>query len=358
MKQFENVVLVGVDRDTVLTLLRTVNEDGSVPVKGFITWGDVLTLSSGYIGPDVFQSDSDLEDFYTEHCGPVSGYINTLDVSNFLRRSIEKLLSEYFKKLRQTEPDMKLTWHEVFKGIIQAGITSPENRTGDLTSLDKTQLSVEVYSSFRPAVSTKISMEKMDTVQLSSGGESEDSDIGVIQEKIVDLRTRKKMLLRKRLKQEFENLRKKRQMISRQPAKKRMRIASNAPITISSDSDSDIEDIEGDHHQLLWNLMKRNQDLSILPVRAPALERESRSISLVPNCTICNIEFGNMVALQNHVRQLHLKCVPCNRQFSNLQLAQAHKMLHQHPSQLQQRGRWNVQTDFLLQEDNDYIFGG
>ena len=147
-------------------------------------------------------------------------------------------------------------------------------------------------------------------------------------------------------------------MISRQPAKKRMRIASNAPITISSDSDSDIEDIEGDHHQLLWNLMKRNQDLSILPVRAPALERESRSISLVPNCTICNIEFGNMVALQNHVRQLHLKCVPCNRQFSNLQLAQAHKMLHQHPSQLQQRGRWNVQTDFLLQEDNDYIFGG
>ena len=57
LKQFENVVLVGVDRDTVLTLLRTVNEDGSVPVKGIITWGDVLTLSSGYIGADVFQSD-------------------------------------------------------------------------------------------------------------------------------------------------------------------------------------------------------------------------------------------------------------------------------------------------------------
>ena len=49
----------------------------------------------------------------------------------------------------------------------------------------------------------------METVQLSSGGDS-DSDIDVIQEKIVKKYSRRKMILRQRLMSTFENIRKRR----------------------------------------------------------------------------------------------------------------------------------------------------
>merc|ERR1712142_345416 len=43
-------------------------------------------------------------------------------------------------------------------------------------------LTVEVFSSFRPAVSTTIGIQEMDMVELSSGSESEDSDIDIVEE--------------------------------------------------------------------------------------------------------------------------------------------------------------------------------
>ena len=339
LKQFKKIVLFGVDRDTVVTLLKRVNLDGSIPVEGILTWSDVLTFSTNYLGPDtdIYRSDLDLEDFYTEHCGKVSGYINTLDVSTFLKKSIGMLFHEYVKKLSQGMSDVKFTWYEIFKEIIQSQHIEGEAETGGEAPTDTARLNVEVYSSFRPAVATNISMEKMETVQLSSGGESEDSDIGVLHENIVNKDTRRKMMLRQRLRKTFEIIQAKKRMLRQHPNNnKRRRIASDGPITISSDSDSDTEGFN--YQKVVKSFRDRGLNTNLYPVRFP-----TPRISLVPNCTICHIEFGNVDALNKHVFQLHLKCVPCNRQFSDLSLALTHRTL-QH-------------TDILLQEENDYIFG-
>ena len=63
------------------------------PVKGFMTWSLVLRHSSKYLGEKTYDSNMDLEDFYSEYCGKVAGYINTLDVSTFLEKSIKKLFN-------------------------------------------------------------------------------------------------------------------------------------------------------------------------------------------------------------------------------------------------------------------------
>ena len=351
LKQFKNIVLFGIDRETLTTFLKKVNWDQSLSVQGILTWSDVLSFSTKYLG-DLYKNDLDLEDFYTEYCGKVAGYINTLDVSVFLQRSIKKLYHEYTRKLSQNVREVRFSWYEIFQDIVQSadlGTGEKEPGAGTTDFLSQPSLEVEVYSSFRPAVATKIALEKMETVQLSSGSDS-DSDIGVIQEKIVKKYSRRKMILRQRLRSTFETIRKRKSEL-RRPSAKMPRLVRDGPIMITSDSGSDSELTQTKLEKVAENLSKRNCSLTVypqLPRRNRRLGLGRRSASLVPNCSICNIEFGDMAALNQHVRQFHLKCGPCNRQFSELALALRHKSLHQ--EQL-------VNTDILLQEENDYIFG-
>ena len=362
LKQFNNIgiVLFGIDRETLSTFLRKVNWDQSLSIRGILTWSDVLTFSTKYLG-NLYKNDLDLEDFYTEYCGTVAGYINTLDVSIFLERSIKKLFKDYTKKLSQNVSQVRFSWYEIFQEILQ---TADGEKTGEKeptvgTAGAETQvrLEAEVYSSFRPAVATKIAMEKMETVQLSSGGDS-DSDIDVVQEKIVKKYSGRKMILRQRLRSTLETIRKRRSEL-RQPPAKRPSLARHdgGPITITSDSESDSDLGQTKLQKVAENLSKRNSVLKVLPVSRPSRQQlrnrrgpfPTRSASFVPNCSICQIEFGDMTALNQHVYQFHLKCGPCNRQFSDLTVALTHKSLHQ---------RDPVNTDLLLQEeDYDYIFG-
>ena len=355
LKQFNNIVLFGIDRETLETFLKKVNWDQSLSIRGILTWSDVLTFSTKYLG-NLYRNDLDLEDFYTEYCGKVSGYINSLDVSVFLQKSIKKLFRDYTEKLGRTVSQVRFSWSEIFQEILQSPPLETEPSQGPSLAQSQPRLEAEVYSSFRPAVATRIAMEKMETVQLSSGGDS-DSDIDVIQEKIVKKYSRRKMILRQRLRSTFETIRRRRSEL-RPPAGKMARLDPGGPITIPSDSDSDSEPAQTKLRKIAENLSKQNTALRVYPVRSPPSHQQlrkrtgrsdRRSTSFVPNCSICQIEFGDMTALNQHVYQFHLKCGPCNRQFSDLSLALTHKSLHQ-----QEDPR---NTDVLLQEENDYIFG-
>ena len=141
----------------------------------------------------------------------------------------------------------------------------------------------------------------------------------------------------------------------RQPSAKWPRLVRDGPITITSDSDSDSELSQTKLQKVANNLSKRNCALTVYPGNSPSHQqlrnrRERlglRSASFVPNCSICHIEFGDLTALNQHVKQFHLQCGLCKRQFSDLTVALNHKALHQ---------REPVNTDILLQEENDYIF--
>ena len=93
IRKFENVILFGIDKETIESLLTKIDFEEDNPVKGYMTWSSVLKHSTTYLGKKSYDSDLDLEDFYSEHCGKVAGYINTLDVSTFLEKSIKKLFN-------------------------------------------------------------------------------------------------------------------------------------------------------------------------------------------------------------------------------------------------------------------------
>ena len=356
LRRYKNVILFAIDKDTIESLLRKIDFEEDNPVKGFMTWSSVLQHCSYYLGKKSYDSDLDLEDFYSEHCGKVAGYINTLDVSTFLEKSIKKLFNDYAKKLSLNSTDASFNWHEIFQKVVEKldKIEEPKEHTAVPDS--QSSISVEVYSSFRPSVSTKIGLERMETLQLSSGPDKSDSDIDVLEEKVIKKAKMNKDMLRQKLKKQFDLLkmrqrmqtleRNKRRMQTaaasfRQPPHKKRRTQRTPPpastaIVISSGEETEDTDAEWvDHQRVVTDLKQRNPNLNVIPVSVPMppvtplSDAPVNSMVYWPHCTICNLEFAGLDALKTHIDRIHLRCSLCNLQFSVLEVAVAHRKVHE-----------------------------
>jgi len=355
LKTHERIIIFAIDKETIEHFLFKLNlqEKEKSRIVGFMTWSDVLKFTSNFVG--YFSPDTDLEDFYSENCGKVAGYINALDVSTFLSKSIKKLFNEYAKKLSKNDKDSKFSWFPVYKEIVRK-MEEIKEPVVKASSNDENNLSVEVYSSFRPCVSTKINLMKMETMELSSGPEKEDSDIETVQAKIVNKPKQKldKGALKKRLQQQFHLLKRKREAIQKssfpmQLRKKPRKLPSSGPIVItSSDDDTDAEEV--DHVEIAKVLENRNPGLRVTTIDknqiSPQIQipvhhspqnlnnvrittlPKSQSGNIVPHCAICNVEFGNTLSLKIHIERIHLRCNICNAQFNTLDHAINHRRIH------------------------------
>ena len=355
IRKYENVILFAIDKETIDSFLTKIDFEEDNPVKGYMTWSSVLKHCTYYLGKKSYNSDLDLEDFYSEHCGKVAGYINTLDVSAFLEKSIKKLFNDYAKKLSLNSTDASFTWHDIFQNIVEKldKTLKPNERTTGTVASSQANISVEVYSSFRPSVSTKIGLERMETLELSSGP---DSDIDVLEERVTKKPKHNKDMLRQKLKKQFDLLKMRQRLQTiersrrgmqagsvsvRQPPHKKRRTqitpapqASTAILISSGDEDEDTEEEWIDHRRVVTDLQQRNPNLNVIPVAVPMppvtplSEASVTDMMSWPNCTMCNLEFAGLDALKTHIDRIHLRCSLCNLQFSVLEVAMAHKKVH------------------------------
>merc|ERR1712142_326710 len=182
---FKNVVLATVDENTMEIILAklTENRQDNNTVVGFTTWPKVLENCIKFAGKDIYEEEHDLEDFYSRHCGKVSGYINALDVAKFLGKSMKKLGADYAGRFKTMYPERRPFSRNDFIEEIVEDVRNIEPNSFANVEANK-PLTVEVFSSFRPAVSTTIGIQEMDMVELSSGSESEDSDIDIVEENL------------------------------------------------------------------------------------------------------------------------------------------------------------------------------
>jgi len=182
---FKNVVLATVDENTMEIILAKLmeNRQDNNTVVGFTTWPKVLENCIKFAGKDIYEEEHDLEDFYSRHCGKVSGYINALDVAKFLGKSMKKLGADYAGRFKTMYPERRPFSRNDFIEEIVEDVRNIEPNSFANVEPNK-PLTVEVFSSFRPAVSTTIGIQEMDMVELSSGSESEDSDIDIVEENL------------------------------------------------------------------------------------------------------------------------------------------------------------------------------
>jgi len=189
LKPMSNIVLCTVDEDSLKIILRKVSnlkDFEDVPVIGYTTWPKVLEFGATF--DESFNGESDLEDFYTNYCGDgIKGYISALDVSNILGKSVKKLFDCYAVKV-------KLHKQQKF---IEANIEDIKDlelmKLGTDDANQDTPVTIEVYSSFRPEVSSRIGIMKMETIELSSGEESEDSDVEIMHENVSQIMKKRNM---------------------------------------------------------------------------------------------------------------------------------------------------------------------
>merc|ERR1719509_36052 len=158
LARFEQVVLLTIDSaDAALVLAKLARAPGGgaavARVARVATWGSTLEACWSLLGPR-YDRRQDLEDFYTAHCGEVSGYVSALHVANFLRKAVKRLCLHYFRTPAALGQPNKLVARNTFiRALSQAaGVVVEEPGRG-------------------PAVSSRIGMEAMDTVDLSSGSE-------------------------------------------------------------------------------------------------------------------------------------------------------------------------------------------
>jgi len=360
LEKFQNVILFAVDEDTlgvILGKLAQFRRDKDLPVAGFTTWPKVLDNCLRSAEKDVHEMDFDLEDFYSQHCGKVSGYISALDVANFLRKSVKKLYSDCAQRIGSF-PRKKFCRNAFLDEVIE-DIKNIETDKADKLEANK-PLTVEVFSSFRPAVSTTIGIEHMATIELSSGEESDDSDIDIVEENL------KPKLYTKRIFDHSDLLAKKRMypndfdenQVSKRPkiikemypndfdeyqVSKRPNLVCADPIVI--DSDSEDEDFYEDDEITLdeeapkkFAMSRRLDDIKEMLGRNTQLRltkvKEGSWLgkrNLTPKCCICQIEFEDSQELESHTEKEHMYCKVCNFNFDVLSEALNHKKVHEVP---------------------------
>eukprot|EP00092_Neocalanus_flemingeri_P033943 GFUD01036909.1.p1 GENE.GFUD01036909.1~~GFUD01036909.1.p1 ORF type:complete len:662 (+),score=191.14 GFUD01036909.1:28-1986(+) len=335
LEKFQNVILFAVDEDTmqvILGKLAQFRSDKDLPVRGFTTWPKVLDHCLKFAGKQIYEKGSDLEDFYSRHCGKVSGYITALDVANFLRKSIKKLCSDYAFRFGKVKPEEKFSKNAFILEVIE-DIRNIENRIAEKVE-DNKPLSVEVFSSFRPAVSTTIGIEHMDTIELSSGEESEDSNIDIIEENL-----KPKTITKKRNIDDLELKSKKRKYphdFPEYPLPKKPNFCEDS-ILLSSDSEDGDDEITLEMHNPfpvprgLDSIKERlgsNSQLSITRINEGVWLGKANPVQN-PKCLICELEFRYTEQLETHTEREHMYCKVCNLFFDVLQEAVIHKKVHE-----------------------------
>lgn len=301
LQELSNVVLVAVDEETVQVLKAkyseiNTNSETKLPFVSFTTWSRVLNYfiqqKSIILGEDEFE----LEEFYNKFCGDISGYINALDVANFLKKSVGKLWKDFAKMQLSKFGKFEVNKNDFIQQILE-NICNLEEKIYNPIDLNSS-LTVSVYNSFRPAVATKIGIEKMDTVQLSSGEESEDSDIELVEcvKKDRNISTKRKYASKN-----HNFLAQKRRSFN----------LPDNPIVISSDEEEEEEEFSLDENVSFSGEDKDN---------------------LIPNfsatCQVCKLDFEDFIGLESHISMDHFECPDCKMSFNNLQDSVQHMKLH------------------------------
>ena len=170
LEGFSNHILVAVDEDTLSILLKKMKDYGrekykkvvmNVMLQGYTYWRRILKYLHvpGY-------NDIELEEFYNELSETdLSGYLSSKDIAKVLMKSVEEVITKY------CHSDTNVKGKFVSKTCRKIeDLPRPRKKPYDRKI---TREDIEVYSSFRPSVSTTISAEKMDQIMLTSGSESE-----------------------------------------------------------------------------------------------------------------------------------------------------------------------------------------
>ena len=133
----------------------------SAMLQGYTYWRRILKYLHvpGY-------NDMELEEFYNELSETdLAGYLSSRDIAKVLQKSVEAVITKY------CHSDTNVKGKFVSKTCKKVeDLPRPRKKPYDRNI---TREDIEVYSSFRPSVSTTISAEKMDQIMLSSGSESE-----------------------------------------------------------------------------------------------------------------------------------------------------------------------------------------
>jgi len=313
LDKMAKVVLLAVDEDTIKLLLEKLSQLKRLKkstVVGFATWAMVLKYGCEYNSK--YDCNSDLEDFYSNNCnGKISGYISTYDVANFLRKAMRKLCGDYAKKEKPFRRNKFIEGmiDDVNKLKFDMNVQVDENKPP----------TVEVFSSFRPEVSARIGIEKMDTIEISSGEESDDSDIDVLRENVSQVSKRKNMdMLSIKRKFPFH--------FPERTLRKRPydRSITNDPIIISSDE----EDDEVGSQTSPPKLKASKFDTSLANTNAASVKALLDKNSDFPKCYLCFMEFDDSDALDAHTEDEHMNCKVCKLKFNVLLEAVLHRKVH------------------------------
>ena len=155
LKQFKNCILLAIDKETIHVILDKFRKAKiGMEIKGFFTWPTILKkLLQNKVG-------TELEDFYSEFCNEeIKTYSTAQDVSSYLKKAFLKCVEMSIPSLNIVKTTKDLANDSKSENIPR---NSDENDT------------IEVYNSFRPSVSTKMSAMKMDTLEISSDSETEE----------------------------------------------------------------------------------------------------------------------------------------------------------------------------------------
>ena len=111
--------------------------------------------------------------------------------------------------------------------------------------------------------------------------------------------------------------------------------ASTAIVISSGEESEDTDEEWVDHRRVVTDLRQRIPSLNVVPVSVPMppvtplSDAPMTNMMYWPHCTLCNLEFANLDALKTHIDRIHLRCNLCNIQFTVLEVATAHKKVHE-----------------------------
>ena len=157
LKGLKNCILFAIDKETIQVIVeKNSRENIGINIKGFLTWPDVLRK----FVPS--KSGMELEDFYSEFFpGDMKTYSTAKDVSSYLQKSLLRCI------------ELSIPSLNIVKSPTDFQKLSEFNAKPKKMEKNET---IEVFNSFRPSVSTKMSAMKMDTLEISSDSDEEQNN--------------------------------------------------------------------------------------------------------------------------------------------------------------------------------------
>ena len=287
------------DASIVLDKLSKLNTNSKSlkPVSNIVrmsTWSLVLQCCHTLLGPRYDQTQ-DLEDFYTEQCGNLSGYITALDVANCLRKAVKKLCLDYLA----TKEACSLSNEQTARNCFIQALSNPRSnhnssqgwvREGESGTKVDAGLTASVHSTFRPAVSSRIGMVRMETVDLSSDSEEDLREDIEVKRQMVKKLTRKMPL----------NVTTRASSPCQQPLSKiprRMLKCQQCDQSFDNSASLKIHRIMHTRNSITISKTTREYNPNQLPVK--------KKLIRLKMCQQCNKTFENAAFLEIHMKKMH-----------------------------------------------------